>query len=180
MAERADYRSDVLQSHRRAQTSPDSCTAFTGRRPGSENCSADTSAYSRRHAHQPQYGTVGDVPVSSSSTATRLSSAVYPPVSKQQASDQHAELACSKRSCGLRSRAFSHALLTALLCGLLLSTPLQAARTAPPPSVASQVCLASAVQLTGDRRHKPPFLSCYLLQAGHRFHNPPLPWYASC
>ena len=156
MNEQADYRFDLLQSHRRAQTTLDSCTAFIGQRPGSENRSADMSAHSRRHAHQPQYGTVGDIHVSTSEP----SSTVHPLSSKQQSSDQHADLACSKHSCGLRSRAFSHALLAALLCSLLLSTPLQAARTAPPPPVDSQVCLALAVQLTMDRRHEPAVLSC--------------------
>ena len=167
MSEQADHRFDLLQSHRRAQTTLDTCTAFIGQRPGSESRSADTSAHSRRHPHQPQYGSVGDVPVSSSSsssTAYGLSSVVHPPSSKQQPSDQRAELVRSRHSCGLRSRAFSHALLAALLSSLLLSTPLQAARTAPPPSVASQVCLALAVQLTGDRRHEPALLS-YLQHA---------------
>ena len=164
MSERADHRLDLWQSHRTSQTTLDTCTASIGQRPGSENRSADTSAYSRRHPHQPQYGTVGDVPVSSSSSSTAggLSSAVHPPSSKQQPSDQRAELACSKHSCGLRSRAFSHALLAALLCSLLLSTPLQAARTAPPPPVDSQVCHALAVQLTEDRRHAPALLLCLL------------------
>ena len=165
MSEHADYRFDLLQSHRRAQSTLDTCTAFIGQRPGSENCSADTSAHSRRHPHQPQYGTVGDVPVSSSSsnsTASGLSSALHPPSSKQQPSDQRAELARSKHSCGLRSQTFSHALLAALLCSLLLSTPLQAARTGPPPPVDSQVCLTLAVQLTGDRRHAPALLLCLL------------------
>ena len=156
MSERADHRLDLWQSHRRAQTTLDSRTAFIGQRPGSKNRSADTSAHFRRHPHQPQYGTVGEVPVSSSSsTASGLSSAVHPPSSKQQPSDQRAELARSRHSCGLRSQAFSHALLAALLCSLLLSTPLQAARTAPPPPVDSQVCHALAVQLTEDRRHAP-------------------------
>ena len=95
---------------------------------------------------------------SSSSSFSQLSRTVHPPSYEQQASQQQAELPSRKRSCGLCSRAFSHALLAALLCNLLLSTPLQAARTAPPPSVSLQVDRALTLQLTEAWRFTPSCL----------------------